>query len=699
MSHIYTEKEAIPIPENAYIDITDARVFIFVPMGANVPLRYRKRMNIGKAASKTMMYPNDSFRLYFPHLWEKYYGPEDSKFRYILHPGMYALTLGVCYGNGLYETMLKTFGPKPSNRIIDYAMYMIMTQSNVSLGYGDRMMYEVMFSQDGGCSDTLLSAFFAKGFGYDTNYDFRSKWLDKCVANGVTKAWISIDGSNNDCVSQSCALALSGEAKSGKNVSIVSYMYAVCAETGIPLTYDVYHGNMVDSKAFEKIIAMLTGHNIQIQGFILDRGFAYETVLDHIRSLGYPFVVMLKSDTWGYSDMMESHWQEIKVNVEKLVSADGIFGVSEQHRIFKNSADTDFVNLYYDMNNGTARACTLIGKVLQAKKEMEADCLKGKEPHAPQKLQKYFNIHRQDDGAWQVETLFEIWQKDVDMKGFSAIGSSNDFGVAETNRIYKLRNCVEVQFKYIKTQLGSDVTRVHSTDSIVNKFMVCFVASVIRNEIERACKKHNLKTNAAIKEVDRIEMLLHTNRNYIAIHNESDKAKTLLACFDILPQDFDTIAAEVTERLTSPFENHERTKPNHDGASKRRPGRPKGSGKKQQQQSQPNETPCTETPAANGDTSTGSSFGGQNSNEREQTASDAPANSEVQKRSPGRPKGSKNKKTLEIERLISEGKMQPPAKGKAGRPKGSKNKPKDPNEPPKIKRKPGRPKGAKNKNP
>ena len=34
MSHIYTEKEAIPIPENAYIDITDARVFIFVPMGA-----------------------------------------------------------------------------------------------------------------------------------------------------------------------------------------------------------------------------------------------------------------------------------------------------------------------------------------------------------------------------------------------------------------------------------------------------------------------------------------------------------------------------------------------------------------------------------------------------------------------------------------------------------------------------------------
>ena len=60
---------------------------------------------------------------------------------------------------------------------------------------------------------------------------------------------------------------------------------------------------------------------------------------------------------------------------------------------------------------------------------------------------KNLNIHRQDDGVWQDETIFKIWQKGVDTKGFCAIGSSNDFCVTETNRIYKQRNCVEVQFK------------------------------------------------------------------------------------------------------------------------------------------------------------------------------------------------------------------------------------------------------------
>lgn len=63
----------------------------------------------------------------------------------------------------------------------------------------------------------------------------------------------------------------------------------------------------------------------------------------------------------------------------------------------------------------------------------------------------------------------------------------------------------------------------------------------------------------------------------------------------------------------------------------------------------------------------------------------------------GRPKGSKNKKTLERERLEKEN---PPIKRKRGRPKGSKNKKtleREAMESPKSKRRPGRPKGSKNK--
>ena len=681
MSHIYREKREIPIPENGYINKSDGRVFVFVPSDSSAKKRDCKRMNIGIAASQTTMYVNDNFRFFFPELWEKHYGGSDEKMQYVLHPGMYALTLGIGYSNGLYPLLLDVFGPSPANLIMDYSMYSIMDQSNVSLGYQDRMSSEVLFSHKGACSDTMLSSFFSHAITDNQSYDFRCKWLDLCVARGVTQAWISIDGSNNDCSSTRCALAEKGDAKSKLNINIVSYMYAVCAETGLPLTYDVYHGNSVDNKSFHKVIELLSGHNIEIKGIILDRGFATDEVLNHIRSLHYPFVVMLKSDSFGYSDMLDRHWSDIKVKVDRAINTKGQFGITEQHRIFKGSAKEDYVTLFYDMDNGTARAHTLLNKVLTAKQEIDRQTSLGIKPEIPSEVARYFEVISNADGSFSVSCKYDIWQHDVDMKGFSAIGTSENFGPAETDRIYDLRNSSEVQYSYIKTQMGSDVSRVHSTDSVLNKFTVCFVSSIIRNEIQHNCKQLGLPTNPTIKEIDRLEILLQPGRNYIAIHNESKRAKLLLGRFDIIPKDFDIIAAEVTERFANPVQSLERKKPVHE-ATARKPGRPKGSGKKKSR--------------TDGDVPVQASL-------QEQDTADASRETStvgtVAKRPPGRPKGSKNKKTLEFEQKVREGKIKLPAKRKRGRPAGSKNKPKDQKDPATegVKRKPGRPKGSKNK--
>ena len=146
------------------------------------------------------------------------------------------------------------------------------------------------------------------------------------------------------------------------------------------------------------------------------------------------------------------------------------------------------------------------------------------------------------------------------------------------------------------------------------------MSSIIRNEIQQNCKKLGLSTNSTIREIDRIEMLLQQNRNYIAIHNETTRAKLLLARFDILPGDFDIIAAEVTSRFTSSMESLERKKPQHT-VTKREPGRPKKN----------------------------------SGNETTDTEKTDPATPKQETR--GRPKGSRNKKTLERERLIAEGKI------------------------------------------
>ena len=117
----------------------------------------------------------------------------------------------------------------------------------------------------------------------------------------------------------------------------------------------------------------------------------------------------------------------------------------------------------------------------------------------------------------------------------------------------------------------------------------------------------------------RSEFLLLPNGTYTAIHDESARAKALLSLYDIIPSDFDSIATDVNNRLSSSMNSQVRAKPSHEKQGSRKKGRP-----------------------AKAKVATGP------------------------KRGPGRPKGS----VKNVEPVQQDGKE----KRKPGRPKGSKNK-------------------------
>jgi hypothetical protein len=420
-------------------------------------------------------------------------------------------------------------------------------------------------------------------------------------------------------------------------------MYAVNAEDGRPITYTVSNGGKVDSKAFQKMAALLSSHGIQMEGVILDRGFCTHDVFELLDRLGYPYVVMLQSDTFGHSQMVGEYSETIRWRVPYAVGEKGLFGISEKKQIFRQHQEEAFVNLFFDASNGSQRALSLISKILKATKEIQAEIQRGREPVVPRALAKYISL-RQEDHAISVGHDYGQWQKDVDLKGFCSIASSEDFGPEEVDRIYHLRDASETQYSILKTQLGYDVTRVHSTLSIQNKFCACFMAAIIRSEIMNACKTLGYATNQMIRELDRIELILLPNGTYMAIHDESARAKELLGLYDVIPSDFDSIAADVNNRLASSMNSQVRVKPSHDKQEPRKKGRPA------------------------------------------KAKDNAPTEP---KRKPGRPKGSV--KNVEHQ----EGTV----RRKPGRPKGSKNKVKADASSSANKRGRGRPRGARNSKP
>lgn len=561
---IYYRLKEIPQPEGSHINHSDGRVYIYLYDKENA--RDSKRMTIGKATSETMMSPNENFKFKFPNLWEEYYGTNEIK-SHFLQSGMYGLTLGIGHHTNLYPLLQETYGPSDANTLMDYSMYSILYKSDVSMTYQESMKDKVIFSRKAQ-SDSYLSTFFKEDLTEKQCLEFKRKWMTQCIENGTTRAWISIDGTNENCEAKKCSLAEKGKAKSNKNVSIVGYMYAVNAEDGTPITYSVYNGNKVDSKAFKGLIKELEDYGIGVEGVLLDRGFADSKVIKIIEELGYPYVIMLKSSAYGHNYMLNKYSETIRWKVPYVVNKKGMFGIQEKTKIFKSSDLEANINLFYDGANGGERSIKLINKVVTIMDAIED----GESVRIPKELSKYF-IENENN---EISFNYDVWQQAIDIKGYSSIASSEDYTPKQINEIYHLRDASEKQYSIMKSQLGYNVTRVHYTNGVKNKFLACFIASIIRNEILKASIKLDLTTNVIIKDINRIILRLQPNGIYTAIHDESRKALDTLKNFDILDVDFDSIARDVTNRSSSKINSQLRLKPEHE-VKRKGPGRPKGS--------------------------------------------------------------------------------------------------------------------------
>lgn len=86
--------------------------------------------------------------------------------------------------------------------------------------------------------------------------------------------------------------------------------------SGRPVTYQINNGGMVDSKAFQKIVVILKDVGISVEGVILDRGFCTHDVVSAVKDSGYPYVLMLKSDTYGHAQMLKEHADDIRWKVK-----------------------------------------------------------------------------------------------------------------------------------------------------------------------------------------------------------------------------------------------------------------------------------------------------------------------------------------------------------------------------------------------
>ena len=598
----------VPIPEEAnHPRKAGGRVFLVTRKNYIVDKQYNsdQRISLGKSISDTEMHPNDNYKILYPDEFNKHvpYAKQLPDVTKIIGP--YACFLAIGQHIELYPVLVNSFGPQNANMIMDYAMYSILTHSNVAKDFESTMQKHMVFSKKV-YSDSWLSDFFRSKLTDEQGRLFIENWILHCKNVGISSAWICIDGSNDDCEATNMFEAEPGHDKSGNNGPIVSYMWAVSSIDGTPITYRPYRGSRVDSVALKELVVYLKEFGIKTEGVILDRGFWNIEDVKCLREAGLDFIIMMKGGH-GFDQMLETHGQELRgENVRLMLNRSGSYGIVENVRAFKNSDEQLYVALMYS-NIRAAKATNKLTDKVKASIAEACERIRQGQPYTiDNAIKQYVTITRHRGRKKDTVEINEAaLQQTIDKQGFAALAMSKDLTAQQADDIYSLRQQSEKQYAAFKTQLGYHVLRVYTTDSWHSKFSCGFIAGIIRNEFVNRCIHAGVDANLALKELDFISMTRVKDTLYVYVRLMSSIAKRVLSEHGLIEQDMSLIADAENERINGELLHPVHQLPQRE-AVKRGPGRPKGS-----------------------------------KNKAKKNTSSEP------KRKPGRPKGSKNKSSTD----------------------------------------------------
>ena len=134
----------------------------------------------------------------------------------------------------------------------------------------------------------------------------------------------------------------------------------------------------------------------------------------------------------------------------------------------------------------------------------------------------------------------EVIEKELDLCGYFVLVTSKKMTAAEALSLYKSRDASEKLFRGDKSYLGNKSLRVVSNESAAAKILIEFVALIVRCKIytqlkammkEMSRKPNYMTVPAALKELEKIEMVRQMDNVYRLDHAVTATQKNILKAF------------------------------------------------------------------------------------------------------------------------------------------------------------------------
>ncbi len=495
-----------------------------------------KRAGIGRLNPDGTMTPNDNFAKYLPELLPR--TRANPNVSGCLRVGSFLVIRKLVEDYGLFDKLGREFNYGDMTLFVDLVAYSLVSEDNAAQHYPDYTYNHPVFTEGmRRYSDSRVSEFF-RSVTFEQAAGFLETW--NRGRDRKERVYISYDATNKNCQAGDVRVAEYGHAKDDPAAPIFNYAVAYDQANCEPLFYEEYSGSVVDVSQLQCMVAKAIEYGYRNIGFILDRGYFSKANIMLMDELGLPYVMVVKGLHVLVADVVERSRGTFERSRDCAIREFRSYGKTVRRKLYAEDAREKYFHVFYSIERAHREQDSLEETLDTAARFLERQ--ENTEAEFSAWYHRFFDIVYDGRTFLYAKERGDAVSRELAMCGYFVIVTSEKMAAAEALRIYKGRDSTEKLFRADKSFLGNGSMRVQSDESLSAKIFVGFVALIIRNRIHFYLKNAKLKNEkkknfmnvpAAIRELEKIEMIRRPDGRYILDHAVTATQKEILAAFGV----------------------------------------------------------------------------------------------------------------------------------------------------------------------
>ena len=516
-----------------------------------------QRAIVGKmsADDSTMMFPNEKFQVYFPDVEI----PDELPFAYrscCLKIGSCIVIQKIMDEYKLRPMLAKRFG-EDTGLILDLVAYLVIDEENAGQYYPDYAFTHPLFSEKMKIYSDSKVCRLLQSITKDQCIRFLDDWnKDRDHKNRI---YISYDSTNKNSDAGDIDIVEFGKAKDEKGLPVFNLSIAMDKTNRVPLFYEEYPGSITDVSQFTFMVDKVKEYEYKKIGFILDRGYFSKENIRCMDENDYSFIIMCKGCKLLVSGMVLENQGTFETKREAAIRSYKVYGTTVLSKLYEDDEKDRYFHIYYNPSKQAGEREHLEQRIEVLRQFMDRHI--GKEVTFGKTYQDYFHLHYDRHGIFLgSDERTDVIERELKLCGYFCIITSEKMTASQALTMYKGRDISEKLFRADKTFIGSKSERIQSSQSMSSKIFIEFVALIVRNRIYNLLKEQMIRMEtrqkymtvpAAIRELEKIEMVRRNGGSYKLDHAVTKTQKIILSSFGLDADSVSTSAKDINKLLVT----------------------------------------------------------------------------------------------------------------------------------------------------